>query len=553
MNHFARSKRCTHKHNMITNPIIPGYYPDPSICRVGRDFYLVCSSFEMCPGLPVFHSTDLAHWQQIANAMTKENGLFVTKNGGVGGLMAPTIRYHEQRKLFYIINANFSDAGNYIITSRDPRGPWSAPHWLTDVPGIDASLFFDDDGKAYITGTGDVWDNGSGKKERGIWAAEFDMDTFRLKGAPTAIFGSALRNAASPEAPHLYHVGDYYYLIIAEGGTEHYHSVVAARCKAVLGAYEGAAANPVLTHRHMGYRCPITNVGHADMVKLPDGSWYAVLLASRLIEGKYKNLGRETFICPVEWEREWPLFSPKTGKLELEYEAPASLPVTEYEALPAKDDFLQGTLSLDWAVWGTPTEEFYTIADSRLSLRCLAQPVAADLEPMRMGRNTAKPPFAAVITKRQTKINTTASCCMEFEPQNAEAAGLIVVQAMNHQLHVRLVQQGGEKLLQAVVYTADYNHPPYFPGFEASTREEIIAQAKWGKHRIVIEIEMQMENYSIRYGTEGSIRKKLCDFDAAVLNPENVGCMAGTLIGVFATSNGKKSENHADFDWFSLK
>lgn len=537
---------------MLKNPIIEGYYPDPSICRVGDDFYLACSSFEMCPGIPIFHSTDLAHWEQIANAMTKENGLFVKKESGVGGLMAPTIRYHKQKELFYIINTNFSDAGNYIITAKEPQGPWSNPHWLEDVPGIDASLFFDDDGKAYIIGTGDVWENGSGTMERGIWAAEYDIDLFQMKGKPTPIFGSALRGAASPEAPHLYHVGDYYYLIIAEGGTEHYHSVVAARCKEVLGIYEGDPANPVMTHRHMGFQSPIINVGHADLVELPDGSWYAVMLASRLIEGKYKNLGRETFICPVVWERGWPLFSPETGKIEWEYEEPASLTVTKYEAIPAFDDFNQDTLTLDWTVWGTPTEEFYTISDSKLSVRCLKQPVIEELKPMQMGKDEKRAPFAAVLTKRQTKVNTTAACCMEFEPSGTEAAGMLVAQAMNHQLHIRLVREAGEQRLQAAAYTADYNHPPYIPGFEASTREEIIAQVKWDKKQTVIEIKMQGEDYTIYYGTDSSKLQMLCHFDAAKINPEKVGCMTGTVIGIFATSNGEQSDNHADFDWFEL-
>lgn len=538
---------------MIQNPIIPGYYPDPTICRVEDDFYLVCSSFEMCPGLPVFHSKDLVHWEQIANAMTKDNGLYVKKNCGVGGLMAPTLRYNKERKRFYIINANFSDKGNYIITAEDPAGPWSEPHWLEDVPGIDASLFFDDDGKCYIMGTGDVWDNGAGKKERGIWAAEYDIDQYKMMSEPVAIFSSALRNAASPEAPHLFHVGDYYYLMIAEGGTEHYHSIVIARCKHVLGVYEGAPANPVLTHRHMGFRSPIINVGHADLVELKDGSWYAVMLASRLIDGAYKNLGRETFLCPVIWERGWPLFTPQTGKLESSYEAPASLPAVEYPGQPTLDDFDGDALGMDWVCWGTPTEEFYSVADSKLSVRCVEQPVVTELEPMRMGAAREKLPFSAILAKRQRKINTTATCSMNFLPAKKEEAGVIVAQAMNHQFHVRRVQKDGVQLIQAVVYTADYNHPPYFPGFEASTQKEVLAQAEWDESHILIQIEMEGEHYQIRYGKELSDLKELCNFNAAAINPEKVGCMSGTLVGVYASANGDKSENRAEFDWFELK
>ena len=138
----------------IQNPILPGFYPDPSICRVGDDFYMICSSFELSPGIPVFHSKDLANWEQIGYAMDKSNGFYVDANTFSGGVMAPTIRYHDGT--FYIINANFADNGNFIVTAKDPAGPWSAPHYLTDVPGIDASIFFDEDGACYIMGTGNV-------------------------------------------------------------------------------------------------------------------------------------------------------------------------------------------------------------------------------------------------------------------------------------------------------------------------------------------------------------------------------------------------------------
>ncbi len=182
-----------------------------------------------------------------------------------GGLMAPTIRYYNG--VFYIINANFSHKGNYIITAKRPEGPWSEPVWLEEVPGIDASLFIDDNGEAYVIGTGMYVDDGCGNKEKRIWIAHFDLDTFKLISKPVSIFNSAMRVSVSPEAPHIYHVGEYYYLVIAEGGTEHYHSVIVARSKTVSGWYESCPANPVFTHRHMGLRCPITNVGHADLVE----------------------------------------------------------------------------------------------------------------------------------------------------------------------------------------------------------------------------------------------------------------------------------------------
>ncbi len=537
--------------NKLENPIIPGFYPDPTICRTGDDYYMVCSSFELCPGLPVFHSKDLAHWEQICNAMTPENGFHMEKNCMVGGVMAPTLRYKDGT--YYIINANFSDRGNYIITAGNPAGPWSDPHWLDDVPGIDASLFFDDDGKAYIMGTGDVWDNGAGVKERGIWLAEYDIENFRMLGEPVTIFNSALRGGASPEAPHLYRKDGYYYLVIAEGGTEHYHAVMVARSRELFGFYEGNPANPVMTHRHMGFGCPITNVGHADLVELPDGSWYAVMLASRLIDGNHKNLGRETFICPVIWERDWPLFSPQTGRVEWEYDAPACLPWTEYPGRETFFDFNEEELDMRWIFWGTPYEKFYEISDSGLKLQCRKQTLDEEIMPMSFGNERSKEQFVSMLAQRQCAVSTTVSCAMSFMPKAEEGAGLAVIQAMNHQFHLERCCIDGEQVLQFTVVTADYEIPPYFPGFTSETHRETVARASWKLPEIVLEIEIKGEEFTVRYGESRENLQVLCTVDGALINPEKVGCMSGTIIGMYATGKGTDSDNCAEFDWFEMK
>lgn len=537
--------------NRIVNPIIPGYYPDPSIIRVDDDFYLTCSSFEMCPGIPVFHSKDLAHWEQIGNALTVENEFHMEKNCGVGGLMAPTLRYKNGK--YYIINANFADKGNYIVTADDPKGPWSRPHWLDDVPGIDASIFFDNDGKTYIMGTGQVWDNGAGVKENGIWLAEYDIDNFKMIGEPVAIYNSAMRKGPSPEAPHLYHIGDYYYLMIAEGGTEHYHSVMIARSKEIFGFYEGNPANPVMTHRNMGFTCPITNVGHADLVELKDGNWYAVLLGSRLVDGNHKNLGRETFICPVVWEREWPLFSPATGKIENEYEMPESLQPVLYEKVREREEFDENQLPMHMVFWGTPLDDFWKIEDSKLKLRCIRQRLDDELQPMKMDGNLKYDRYTAFVGRRQCAVNVMVTARMRFIAKNNESAGIAAVQAMNHQLHVERALEDGKQVLKAVVTTAEYDRPPYFPGFEGQTNRQIIASVPWEQEEIILQIEMKGEDFVIRYGEKEGTLQMLCKMDGSVINPEKVGCMCGTLLGMYATGNGEDSENIAEFDWFSYR
>lgn len=532
----------------LRNPIIPGYYPDPSIIRVEDDFYLVNSSFEMFPGLPVFHSRDLMHWEQIANAMSAENGFHMEKNTGVGGLMAPTIRYYNGT--YYIINANFADKGNYIITATDPKGPWSAPHWMNDVPGIDASIFFDTDGSCYVCGTGDVWDDGSGRKSRGIWIAAYDVKNFRCTGEPFAIFGTAMTGGASPEAPHLYHIGEYYYLMTAEGGTEHYHSVMVARSRTLFDHFEGDPANPVMTQRQMGFRSPIINVGHADLVELKDGSWYAMMLGSRLIDGKCKNLGRETFICPVVWEREWPLFSPESGKMEWDYPAPADLKPCLYPKAPARAVFEDDRLPLEFVTWGTPERAFWNIDHGSLHLSCIPQKLDEELEPMRMDGVIRSDRCCAFIARRQCQMYVSISTRMNFLPKHEESAGIAVVQAMNHQLHIERACEEGRQVLRAVLVTADYNRPPYFPGFTSTTKRREVACVPYEDSDIVLKIDIFHEEFVVRYGKFEMELNEMCCIDGALINPEKVGCMCGTLLGMYATGNGQISDNEAEFKWF---
>ena len=531
----------------LQNPIIPGFYPDPSICRVGDDFYLVCSSFELCPGIPLFHSRDLAHWEQLCYVMTPENGFHMEKNTFNGGVMAPTIRYYNGT--FYVINCNFSDKGNFIVTAKDPAGPWSEPYWLTDVPGIDASIFFDDDGKCYIMGTGENWPDGKGGLRQGIWAAEYDVENFRMAGEPVTLWGGALAGAASPEAPHIYHVGGWYYLLIAEGGTEYYHAVTIARSRSVFGPYEGCSGNPILTMRHMGRRAAIQNAGHADLVELPDGSWYGVFLASRLIGGVSKNLGRETFIVPVRWEDEWPLFTPDTGRVEWEYPFPECLPWTPSEEKPFRDDFDSEVLDLNWSFWGTPYEKFWNIADSKLSLYCLPQSLVDPLRALSMEVVFSRENFVPFLAHRRRQPHCRFRCGMRFTPAGTESAGIAVIQAMNHQIHLQLSRTEGQTRLELLQFTSDYDRLPFIPGFTSVTNRSVLASVPWEADEVVLEMELIENDYIFRFGPDEQHLTELGRADGAVINPEKVGCMVGEMLGVFASGNGTASENCAVFDW----
>ena len=275
-----------------TDPVIPGFHPDPSICRVGEDYYLVCSSFEYFPGVPVFHSRDLLHWTQIGNALDRPSQLRLPLDTpSSAGIYAPTLRHHDGR--FWLIVTNVSDGGNLLFTATDPAGPWSDPVRLPGVPGIDPDLAWDADGTCWCT-------------VAGVHQVRIDPHTGEVFGPPQQLW-SGTPGAKAPEAPHLHQVGEYWYLMIAEGGTERGHGVSVARSHAPTGPFEPCPANPILTHR--GTDHPVQNIGHADLVQAHDGSWWLVLLGVRPGGGTpgWHVLGRETFLAPVSWTDGWPV------------------------------------------------------------------------------------------------------------------------------------------------------------------------------------------------------------------------------------------------------
>lgn len=317
------------------NPIMPGFYPDPSICAAGGDFYLINSTFAYFPGLPILHSRDLAHWEQAGNAMHRHSQLPLGSCGHSQGLFAPVIRCHGD--IFYVICTNVSYGGNYIVTATDPAGPWSEPYYIEGADGIDPSLFFDDDGTCYYIGT---HPNPEGCKYDGdwyIWIQELDVKTMRLTGEPANVWNGAMKNIIWPEGPHLYKKDGYYYIMHAEGGTGPHHAVTVCRSRNIRGPYENNFRNPVLTHRHLGKDYPVQYVGHADMIETPAGEWFMVMLAVRPLDG-YTTMGRETFLARVDWEDGWPVVNAGTGTLtkEVTVHLPEWNPFTDPESYTSR-------------------------------------------------------------------------------------------------------------------------------------------------------------------------------------------------------------------------
>ncbi len=291
------------------NPILQGCYPDPAICKKGDDYYLVCSSFVMMPGCPIFHSKDLVNWRQIGHVLDRPSHLPVTNSGTSQGMMAPGITYNPHNDTFYMIT---TVGGNFVVKAKDPAGPWSDPIRL-GFGGIDPSLFFDDNGKAYIVHNDApkqaLWD---GHRTIRIW--EYDVENDRLiPDSDHVIVNGGTKFHKKPfwiEAPHIYKKDGKYYLMCAEGGTGDTHSEVVFMSDNATGPYIEAPSNPVLTQRHLDpqRKEKVDWAGHSDVIKGPDGKWFGVFLAIRPNVNDRTVTGRETFMLPVDWSGKWPMF-----------------------------------------------------------------------------------------------------------------------------------------------------------------------------------------------------------------------------------------------------
>jgi len=289
----------------LPNPLIAGFNPDPSILRVGEDYYLVTSTFEYLPGLPIYHSRNLTDWTLVNHVVTRQGQLQLDGVFTGGSAWAPTIRFHDG--VYYVVVTDAGGRGTLIFTATDPLGQWS-DGLLTDVEGIDPDIAWDEEGNCYFTFSGLILSGDHIGTHLGIQQAKIDVTTGKMLEAPRSIWSGT--GLMFPEAPHLYHIGDWWYLMIAEGGTERGHGISIARSKSPEGPFEGAPNNPILSARSTIR--PIQNTGHGDLVQTPDGKWYVICLGVRTRGGvrAFSSHGRETYITTVEWVDGWPKMEP---------------------------------------------------------------------------------------------------------------------------------------------------------------------------------------------------------------------------------------------------
>lgn len=508
--------------DMIQNPILSGFYPDPSICRVEDDFYMVTSSFSYFPGVPVFHSRDLKHWEQLGHVIDRPEQTRLESRAISGGIYAPTLRYHDG--LFYMVTTNVSGVGDFICTAKDPAGPWSDIHVIHGAPGIDPSLFWDEDGTCIMCGTGD-WNDGYPH----IWGAVLDTTTWTL-GEKHELWRGALHDCWAPEAPHIYQKDGWYYLLIAEGGTEHYHAVTMARSKDVLGKYKGFSGNPILTHRHLGWNYPICNTGHADLVQLRDGSWYMVMLASRIYGGYHKNLGRETFITPVDWSGEWPVVNPGHGCVGFTCPAP-NLPAHPFP-VPDADDLH----SLAWNTLGSPTNQPLRIEGNTLYLRCLAPTfIPQPGEPA-----SWKEQAIGFYGRRQQHMRFQADVQASLPDAPGATCGLAVLQHNYTSLRLELKVTENSLWARALKSWADEGN---------ARHEELLGEAMLNPGTpVALGIHAEGQSYTLL-----AAGQPLATADGGFLGSETAGGFVGAYIGMYASGNGVDRLEEARFTDFHYR
>ena len=532
---------------VFKNPILAGGYPDPSICKVGDTFYLVNSSFEYFPGLPIHKSTDLINWELIGHGLHRESQASSTVNlvdvQSNGGIHAPTIRYNKG--VYYIISTNVyydaennkTDMVNFIITANNPAGPWSDPIHIEGAPGIDPDLFFDDNGKVWYVGN-QAPENPRFDGEGEIWLQELDLNEYSLIGERHLLWRGACGGVWA-EGPHMYKKDEKYYLIIAEGGTSFNHAVMVAMSENIEGPYISNPRNPILTSRHLSYDNWVNSTGHGDIVELDDGRYYMVILGIRNEINRGSNMGRETFIVPLSWEREpfewkenkdlWPVVSPISGKVEKENEV-IFTNSTQINSYNFRDDFNSKTLGLKWNFRRLPLENIYSLDKREGFLRIFSN------------QNIIKERHrAALMGFKQNQTNFEYFTSMNFNPENNKSeAGISIFQKDDNYLNFTVVKKDGNFFIKVSAYNNN----------KLILKDEQLIPDYKGK--IKLKISSEEGEYKLFYSTRG-FRYRLFDkLKNDILLSKGY---TGAHIGLYITSNGEDSNDYVDFDYvdYSVK
>lgn len=517
----------------VYNPMLAGWYSDPSICTNGEgDYFLVTSTFVYFPGVPIFHSRDLVNWEQIGNVLDRPEQLPYLDGQRISdGIYAPDIKYNKNNKTYYMITTDVG-GGNFFVKTQDPWSGWSDPVFLPEVKGIDPSFFFDEDGRAYIVNNDDAPD---GKPEysghRTIRCIEFDVENDCTTGERKVIVNKGSRPENNPiwiEGPHLYKINGTYYLMCAEGGTgvHEWHSEVIFKGETPFGPFVAYEGNPILTQLNLdpARENPITCAGHADIVEDGNGQWWAVFLADRPFKEDYENLGRETHMLPVSWTEDgFPVILPagEAVPLIVRHEGVKRGENVTFGNFSIHDDFSGSKLSDAWMTLRTPATEHYSLSDKPgyLSLYCS--------EEKSTGVHTP-----SLVVRRMHHHKFTASTRMYFNPQTeTEAAGMLLFKDESHQYFLKVTL--GSITLRKI--ESKLNFIPGQRPERIDASEDLASAQAEGYKFIDLKITSDGETFAFWYAPDGKEWTLLADgVDATYLTTLSAGGFTGTVIGLYA-------------------
>lgn len=513
--------------NEFYNPILQGCYPDPAITRKGDDYYLVVSSFAMFPGVPIFHSKDLVNWKQIGHVLDRVSQLDVHDTGISQGVYAPGITYNENNDTFYMITTVFAGGlGNIVVKTKDPMQGWSEPIKL-DFQGIDPSIFFDDDGKAYVVHN-DAPNKGEelyqGHRVIKVWEYDVEKDQI-IKGTDKIIVNGGVDLADNPiwiEAPHLYKKDGKYFLMCAEGGTGDWHSEVIFMSDNPKGPFVPAPSNPILTQRYFpkDRENNVDWAGHADIIEGPNGQWYGVFLGIRPNAAGQVNTGRETFILPVDWSGTYPVFENGLVPIEPTLDLPEGVEnkTGKDGYLPNgnftfKEDFSADKLDYRWIGLRGPREAF--IKQTKKGL---------EIEPFETEITELKP--TSTLFHRQMHKTFSFKTDLTYTPKSDEDfAGITALQNERFNYAFGVTKKGKE----------------YYVVLQRTEKGEstIIASEKIDLDgKLSLKVEGDSADYKFSYATDGNNYKILGGtVSGDILSTNVAGGFTGALIGLYATSN----------------
>ncbi|HEX2976787.1 MAG TPA: glycoside hydrolase family 43 protein [Bacteroidales bacterium] len=508
------------------NPILQGCYPDPSITRKGDDYYLVNSSFAMFPGVPIFHSKDLVNWRQIGHVLDRPSQLKVFDTGISAGVYAPAIRYNPNNDYFYMITTEFAGGfGNIVVKTKDPLTGWSDPVKL-QFNGIDPSLFFDDNGKAYVVHN-DAPDKGkelyNGHRVIKIWDYDVEKDQV-IPGTDKIIVDGGVDITKKPiwiEGPHIYKKNGRYYLMCAEGGTGDWHSEVIFVSNDPRGPYIPAANNPILSQRYLNRdrKNMIDWAGHADLVEGPDGKYYGVFLGIRPNEKKRVNIGRETFMLPVDWSGEFPIFENGLIPMEPKVRTPKGVVnKTGKEGFfpngnfTFNDNFTSGKLDYRWIGLRGPREEFTVMTKNGLVIN----PFAVNIKEM-------KPTSTLFYRQQHSYFSFTTT--LKYNPvTEKDLAGIVCLQSERFNYVFGLTRK--DKDIYLVLQRTERGKSTIL----ASNKVEV-------KNPVILKVKAEGDNYEFSYALDGTNFINLGGtVSGDILSTNVAGGFTGSLIGLYATS-----------------